>query len=334
MEESNLSKLKSLILKTGRYSLPVIFVVVFLLNLSFGTVNVSVFKIFKLLTEDSPEKYMIWNLRFPRVLMATLTGIALSIVGNTFQAIMKNPLVDPYLVGTSAGASFGALLAVYFVVNSIAHASIPTMSFIFAVIASLMTITLARKGSVIPVVHLVLSGVLVSTMFSAGSMLLLNIAQKTLVTGHVWLFGSFSGITFSDIPVPALSLGVFVFLSLLYSKQLDAMSLGEKEAKSLGVNVEGVKWLFYLLGSFVTAAFVSKTGIIGFVGLIVPHMARMISGPSHRKNIPSTILIGGLFMSVCDTLSRTLLNPVEIPVGIITSLIGAPFMFWLMKRKS
>ncbi len=329
-----MEKLKSLILKTGRYSLPVIFAIIFLLNLSFGTVNVSIFKIFKLLTEDSPEKYMIWNLRFPRVLMATLTGIALSTVGNTFQAIMKNPLVDPYLVGTSAGASFGALLAVYFIVNSIAHVSIPAMSFIFAVIASFMTITLARKGSVIPVVHLVLSGVLVSTMFSAGGMLLLNIAQKTLVTGHVWLFGSFSGITFSDIPLPAVSLGIFVFLSLLYGKQLDAMSLGEREAKSLGVNVEGVKWLFYLLGSFVTALFVSKTGIIGFVGLIVPHMARMISGPSHRKNIPTTILIGGLFMSICDTLSRTLLNPVEIPVGIITSLIGAPFMFWLMKRKS
>jgi len=329
-----LSKIKNFILKTGRISLPVLFVFVFLINLSFGTVNVSIFKLFKLLFEDTPKRYMIWNLRFPRVLMATLTGIGLSIVGNVFQAIMKNPLVDPYLVGTSAGASFGALLAVYFLVNSIAHVSIPTMSFAFAVLASLLTIALAKREGVIPVVHLVLSGVLVSTMFSAGSMLLLNIANKTLITGHVWLFGSFSGITLKDTILPSISLLIFIVFALACSRQLDAMTLGEKEAKSLGVNVEFIKWVFYLLGSFVTATFVSKTGVIGFVGLIVPHMARIIAGPKHKSNIIATILIGGMLMSICDTLSRTLLNPVEIPVGIITSLIGAPFMFWLMKVKS
>lgn len=328
-----MNNIRKFIVKTGRFSLPVIFVVVFFINLSFGTVNVHILKLFRLIFEDSAEKYMIWNLRFPRVLMATLTGIALAVVGNVFQAIMKNPLVDPYLVGTSAGASFGALLAVYFLVNTTLHVSIPTMSFIFAVVASFLTITLAKKEGVIPVVHLVLSGVLVSTMFSAGSMLLLNIANKTLVTGHVWLFGSFSGLTIKDTILPSISLLIFVFFALAYSKQLDAMTLGEKEAKSLGVNVEFIKWLFYLLGSFVTAVFVSKTGVIGFVGLIVPHMARIIAGPKHKNNIITTMFIGGMFMSVCDTLARTILNPVEIPVGIITSLIGAPFMFWLMKVK-
>ncbi|WP_249741822.1 FecCD family ABC transporter permease [Fervidobacterium pennivorans] len=306
----------------------------FVFNLSFGTVYVSPLKIFQLLRQESAEKYMIWNLRFPRVLMATLTGIALSLVGNIFQAIMKNPLVDPYLIGTSAGASFGALLAIYFIVNSIAHVSIPTMSFIFAVIASSLSILLAKKGNVVPTVHLVLSGVLVSTLFSAGSMLLLNIANKSLVTGHVWLYGSFSGMTFRDLIVPASSLGVFVTLAFTLSKQLDAMTLGEKEAKSLGINVEALKWTFYLLGSFVTATFVSKTGIIGFVGLVVPHMARIIAGPKHSKNLLATVLIGGILMSVCDTLARTLLNPVEIPVGIITSFIGAPFMFVLLKWKN
>ncbi|AFG34912.1 iron ABC transporter permease [Fervidobacterium pennivorans subsp. shakshaketiis] len=318
----------------GRYSLPFVFVIVFVFNLSFGTVYVSPLKIFQLLRQESAEKYMIWNLRFPRVLMATLTGIALSLVGNIFQAIMKNPLVDPYLIGTSAGASFGALLAIYFIVNSIAHVSIPTMSFIFAVIASSLSILLAKKGNVVPTVHLVLSGVLVSTLFSAGSMLLLNIANKSLVTGHVWLYGSFSGMTFRDLIVPASSLGVFVTLAFTLSKQLDAMTLGEKEAKSLGINVEALKWTFYLLGSFVTATFVSKTGIIGFVGLVVPHMARIIAGPKHSKNLLATVLIGGILMSVCDTLARTLLNPVEIPVGIITSFIGAPFMFVLLKWKN
>ncbi len=318
----------------GRYSLPFVFVIVFVFNLSFGTVYVSPLKIFQLLRQESAEKYMIWNLRFPRVLMATLTGIALSLVGNIFQAIMKNPLVDPYLIGTSAGASFGALLAIYFIVNSIAHVSVPTMSFIFALIASSLSIILAKKGNVVPTVHLVLSGVLVSTLFSAGSMLLLNIANKSLVTGHVWLYGSFSGITFRDLTVPVISLTVFVTLAFTLNKQLDVMTLGEKEAKSLGINVEALKWTFYLLGSFVTATFVSKTGIIGFVGLVVPHMARTIAGPKHSRNLLATILIGGMLMSVCDTLARTLLNPIEIPVGIITSFIGAPFMFVLMKWKN
>jgi len=329
--------LKSILtrLKTaGSIILPVVFVVVFVLNLSFGTVSLSTLKIFQLLKQETPEKYMIWNLRFPRVLMATLTGIALSLVGNIFQAIMKNPLVDPYLIGTSAGASFGALLGIYFTVNSIAHVSIPTMSFVFALLASTLTIILARKGTVIPTVHLVLSGVLISTMFSAGSMLLLNIANKSLVTGHVWLFGSFSGVTFTDLILPGISLTILIVLTLILSKELDVMTLGEKEAKSLGVNVELLKWLFYLLGSFVTATFVSRTGIIGFVGLIVPHMARTLAGPKHKNNILATIFIGGMLMSVCDTLARTILNPVEIPVGIITSLIGAPFMFVLLKLKN
>ncbi|WP_448376972.1 FecCD family ABC transporter permease [Fervidobacterium sp.] len=328
--KSILTRLKT----TGSIVLPVVFVVVFVLNLSFGTVSLSPLKIFQLLKQDTPEKYMIWNLRFPRVLMATLTGIALSSVGNIFQAIMKNPLVDPYLIGTSAGASFGALLGIYFTVNSIAHISIPTMSFVFAVLASTLTIILARKGTVIPTVHLVLSGVLISTMFSAGSMLLLNIANKSLVTGHVWLFGSFSGVTFTDLILPTISLTILIVLTLILNKELDVMTLGEKEAKSLGVNVELLKWLFYLLGSFVTATFVSRTGIIGFVGLIVPHMARTLAGPKHKNNILATIFIGGMLMSVCDTLARTILNPVEIPVGIITSLIGAPFMFVLLKLKN
>ncbi|WP_448375479.1 FecCD family ABC transporter permease [Fervidobacterium sp.] len=328
--KSILTRLKT----TGSIVLPVVFVVVFVLNLSFGTVSLSPLKIFQILKQDTPEKYMIWNLRFPRVLMATLTGIALSLVGNIFQAIMKNPLVDPYLIGTSAGASFGALLGIYFTVNSIAHISIPTMSFVFAVFASTLTIILARKGTVIPTVHLVLSGVLISTMFSAGSMLLLNIANKSLVTGHVWLFGSFSGVTFTDLILPTISLTILIVLTLILNKELDVMTLGEKEAKSLGVNVELLKWLFYLLGSFVTATFVSRTGIIGFVGLIVPHMARTLAGPKHKNNILATIFIGGMLMSVCDTLARTILNPVEIPVGIITSLIGAPFMFVLLKLKN
>ncbi|MGQ9856755.1 MAG: FecCD family ABC transporter permease [Fervidobacterium sp.] len=329
-----MTKLRIFLLKAGRYLLPVLFFFVFLINISFGTVYVSPIKAIKLINSDSPESYMLWHLRLPRVLMATLTGSALALVGNIFQAIMKNPLVDPYLIGTSAGASFGALLGIYFIVNSIAHVSIPTMSFIFAVVASVLSIALARKGNIVPTVHLVLSGVLVSTMFSAGSMLLLNIANRSLVTGHVWLFGSFSGITFPDLILPAISLMILAVLSMLMSRQLDAMVLGEKEAKSLGVNVELLKWLFYLLGAFVTAAFVSKTGIIGFVGLIVPHMARTLAGPKHRNNILATILIGGMLMSICDTLARTLLDPVEIPVGIITSLIGAPFMFVLLKLKN
>lgn len=328
-----MARIKELIIKTGRAILPVIFLFIFLLNLSLGTVNVSIGKLFPLLFEDSPERYMIWNLRFPRVLMATLTGIALSSVGNVFQAIMKNPLVDPYIIGTSAGASFGALLAIYFVVNSITRVSISLTSFIFSVIASFLTIVLARRNGIIPIVHLVLSGVLISTMFSAGSMLILNIAKKTLVSGHVWLYGTFSGTTISDIVLPSISLAIFIVSAFIFNKHLDALTLGEKEARSLGVNVEFVKWYFYLLGSFVTATFVSKTGIIGFVGLVVPHMSRILVGPRFRKSMIGTILIGGIFLSTCDTISRIVLNPVEIPVGIITSLIGAPFMFWLMKKK-
>ncbi|ODN29855.1 ABC transporter permease [Fervidobacterium thailandense] len=324
--------------RTGSRLLPVFlvftFFLTFLVNLSLGTVNFTPAKIVRSLVEGGADSYLIWSIRFPRVVMATLTGMALGLVGNVFQSIMKNPLVDPYLIGTSAGASFGALLGIYFIVNSIAFVSIPLMSFIFSIVASMLTILIARKGTIIPVVHLVLSGVLVSTLFSAGSMLLLNIANRTLVGGHIWLYGTFSGMTMRDIPLPLASLVTLFISALALSRQLDAMSLGEREAKGLGVNTEFIKWYFYLLGSFTTATFVSKTGIIGFVGLVVPHMARMIVGPKHFRNVWATILIGGTLLPVCDTIARTVLNPVEIPVGIITAFIGAPFMFVLLKVKN
>lgn len=314
--------------------LPTVFLIVTLLNLSAGTVFISPIKLFRLMREDGPEHFMVWHIRFPRVVMATLTGMALGLVGNVFQAITKNPLVDPYIVGTSAGATFGALLAMYFLMNEIAHVSVSAMSFAFAVLASLLTIALARRKSVVPVVHLVLSGVLVSTLFSAGSMLLLNIARRTLVGGHVWLYGSFSGITREELTFPVVSLALFFSSALLMSRYLDAMSLGERDARSLGVNVEFVKWYFFTLGSFTTATFVSKTGIIGFVGLVVPHAARILVGPRHSNNLIATSLIGGVFLSTCDTIARTLLNPIEIPVGIITAFVGAPFMLFLLKANN
>ncbi len=319
--------------KLGSYSLPGLFLLVFFISMSVGTFNLNPKEFFTSIFSDTPNGYILRSLRFPRVLMSLLTGIALSSVGLVYQSIMKNPLVDPYLIGTSTGASFGYLLGIYINVNTTYMVNTSLLAFAFSMLASLLTIALARKEGIIPATHLVLSGILVSTFFSSANLLITNLSKRQLIPFHSLLFGTFSGITINDIYLPTIALVIFVVFGYIFGPHLDAFSLGEKEAKSLGVNVEFLKWGFYLLGALVVSLFVSKSGIIGFVGLVVPHIARLLVGPRHRKSLLATILVGGMLLMICDTLARTIIQPVEIPVGIITSFIGVPFMFVLMKKR-
>lgn len=322
---------KSIIHKTGRILLPVLFLIVIFINLSVGSIKVPIKQIFN--PENDHIKFLIWNVRFPRILMSLITGAGLALVGNIFQTIMKNPLVDPYLIGTSSGAGFGAVFALYVTVSFNKMISINLFSFIFSLLASILTIILAKRKNIIPITHLILSGVLVSTIFSSATVLLINLSRKTLTSAHVWLFGSLSGITVNDIILPFISVISFYFIALLKSRELDAIALGEEEAKLLGVEVEKLKWSFYLFGSFVISVIVSKTGIIGFVGLIIPHAARIITGPKHKNSLLGTMLLGGIFLSFSDTIARTIASPIEVPIGVVTSFIGAPLMFILLKKQ-
>ncbi len=295
-------------------------------GISLGSVSISPGELF-----NSP---IITEIRFPRVMMAFITGASLSLVGMAFQSILKNPLVDPYLIGISAGASFGAVLSLsmaeflgYFWI----HFS-PVMAFLFAVLSSFLALVFAKRNGSISVERLILSGVAMNMFFGSATSFLLYFVKRTSL-GHVtWIFGNLSGVVKADLFLPFASVVFFSVYISFQSKKLDAFSFGEDFAKVVGVEAERLKLTIFISGTFLTAVIVSKVGSIGFVGLIVPHVVRMIFGPSHTFGIFASFMIGGSFLTMVDLISRTIASPVEVPIGIITSFVGIPIFLYIMRR--
>jgi len=274
-----------------------------------------------------PEKAIVWDIRLPRIILAFFVGASLSGAGTVLQAIFRNPLVDPFILGISAGAAFGCAITVGFLRDF----PIQLMAFIFAVSAVFLTYIIAKTQKGISTLSLVLSGIIVSAFFEA----LVSIV-KFLVDPHrlqsivYWLMGSFS---LSDwktlkIALPGILLGLIPIILMRW--RLNCLSMGEEEAKALGVNVERERTLFILFSTLAVASATSVCGIIGWVGLMIPHLIRMIVGPDHSILLPLSLFGGGAFMIAADTVSRTLTS-FDIPVGIITAIAGAPFFIYLMK---
>lgn len=278
--------------------------------------------------DDAPEKTIIIEIRLPRVLLAGLVGGALSCAGATLQGIFRNPLVDPFILGISAGAAFGCAITVGF----LSFLPLQIMAFLFAVSAVLISYSVARTQGEVSRLPLILSGVIVSAFFTA----LVSIV-KFLVDPHklqsivYWLMGSFSLADWNSVKIAALGVLAGVFPIFLMRWRLNVISMGEEEAKALGVNIKRERILFIGFSTLAVAVATSLCGIIGWVGLMVPHLVRMLTGPDHRTLVPLSIALGGAFMIAADTVSRTLTS-FDIPVGIITALTGAPFFIYLMKR--
>lgn len=274
------------------------------------------------------------KIRFPRVILAVLVGAALSVSGVIFQGIFKNPMADPYIIGVSSGAALGATLA--FVAFSgfgvFGFSLIPILAFVGAVLTTLLVYNLARVGSRVSVSTLLLSGIAVGSFLAALTAFLMIFGTKDLHQIFLWLMGSFSAKNWDHVKVmfPFVIFGLP--LAFFYSRELNVLLLGEERAQHLGVDTERLKRTLIIAASLLAASAVAVSGIIGFVGLIIPHMVRLITGPSHKKLILASTLFGASFMVVADLLSRTLMAPLEIPIGIITSLFGAPFFMYLLKR--
>jgi iron complex transport system permease protein len=277
---------------------------------------------------DIPEKAIIMDIRLPRVILAGIVGAALSGSGVVLQAIFRNPLVDPFILGISAGAAFGCAITIGF----FSFLPVQSMAFLFAVAAVFLAYITARTHGEVSRLPLILSGVIVSAFFTA----LVSIV-KFLVDPHklqsivYWLMGSFA---LADWKLVRLSFwGVAAGLVPIFFMRwrLNVISMGEEEAKSLGVNVRRDRILFIAFSTLAVATAVSVCGIIGWVGLMVPHLVRMLVGPDHRTLLPLAIAGGASFMIAADTVSRTL-TTFDIPVGIITALTGAPFFIYLMKK--
>lgn len=280
------------------------------------------------------QETIILNVRLPRIILAALTGMALAAVGTTFQGLLKNPMADPYIIGVSSGAALGASIAIVTGVSvSLGYFMVPFAAFGGALISIFTVYNIARIGNKIPVYNLLLSGVALSAFLSALTSLLMILNSNETTQILYWMLGSFTGKTWEHVRIafPLISIGIFSLY--FFSRELNLLLFGESTAQNLGINVERVKKILLVIGSFTVASAVAVSGTIGFVGLIVPHSMRLIVGSDHKILIPVASLAGGIFMVFTDTIARTVLSPGEIPVGIITALFGGPFFIYLLKNK-
>ncbi|TEU02601.1 MAG: iron ABC transporter permease [Dehalococcoidia bacterium] len=287
-------------------------------------------------TWQPSDETILFLIRLPRVIAGALVGAALASAGVLFQGMLRNPMADPYIIGTSAGAAFGATIAMMLPV-SVAFLSfglVPIAAFFGALGAVLLVYNLAKVGGKTPIVSMLLAGFAVSAMLAAIVFLMVTLSGRTGLLQNVYSFlmGSISVSGWNQIIIVApLIIGAIVAARFL-AFRLNALSLGEEGAAYLGIDVERDKIIVLALGSLLTAAAVSISGLIGFVGLVVPHAVRLVLGPDHRLLLPAAALSGGAFIVLADLFARTVLAPSEIPIGIITAIIGAPFFIYLLRH--
>jgi iron complex transport system permease protein len=276
------------------------------------------------------QKSVIVGIRMPRVLLAMLVGAGLAISGAACQGIFKNPLVSPDLLGVSAGAGFGAVLGILLVGNG----PLVTMSALFfGIISVVIVFAISKINNTTPILSLVLAGIIVSSIFAALIALVKYVADPydKLPTIVYWLMGSFAKASYDDLMLVIIPISVGMIILLFLRWRINILSLGDDEASSLGEKPERMRWLIIISVTVIAASAVTVAGIIGWVGLVIPHICRMIMGVDHKLLLPATILIGASFLAAIDIIARTA-TPAEIPIGILTAIIGAPFFALLLNR--
>jgi len=284
------------------------------------------------------DDQIVWMFRLPRVLLAIIVGAALAVSGTTLQAMVRNPLADPFLFGISSGASLAAVMVITLGSVAIGGLSLSAAAFAGAFLTTLAVFIMARQnGRVVPI-RLILAGVALSFVLSAAtSFLVLLAAARGGGNGAMnvlnWLSGSLGGAKWEYLGLPSLMLILTTGWLMLQSRALNTLLLGEESAIGLGVNVERFRLQLFLISSLLVGTVVAISGAIGFVGLLIPHLVRMFVGSDHRRVLPLAALGGGVFMVLVDLVGRTILAPTELPVGIVTSAVGGPFFIWLMMRR-
>lgn len=309
-----------------------------LICLNFGVVSINPQDIISLLlngTADKTKSLIIWQLRAPRIVIAALTGAALSTVGGAFQGILRNPLADPYILGVSAGAALGACvgIALQYATGYYLASYLPLFAFLGAMLSLYLVYLSSKISYSANSTGLLLAGVAITFLFSALITVLLALSKRELHSMLFWLMGDLSTADWKKISLITLPVIIGCLLLFFSSLDLNALSLGEEEALHLGINTGKLRMRIFFIGSIIIATVVSFTGLIGFVGLIIPHIARLLIGPDHRVMLPASALLGAIFLILCDTLARMVISPSEIPIGAITALVGAPMFIYLLRRK-
>jgi iron complex transport system permease protein len=285
---------------------------------------------------SDPTSVILLQVRMPRVLLAFFVGGSLAMVGVALQALLRNPLADPFVIGISSGAALGAAIALLFglgiSVGSIS--ALPVCAFAGALMSLMIMYRISAAQYGFSVYTLLLAGVVLNAIFSAFIMFLTSIADPNRAFAmYAWLMGTLTGPDWSTLGILVLYLGAGLVMLGMHAQSLNLLTLGEETARSLGVEVERVKKSVFLAAALLTGAVVSFSGIIGFVGLIIPHAVRLVVSADHRLLLPVAGLVGGMFLMMADTVARTALSPSEFPVGVITALVGGPVFLWLLTTR-
>ena len=323
--------------------LVVVFLVVMVVSLLMGTARIEIMPGLKgvlygwrngcsYLTPS--EKTIIFSIRLPRSIFAGIIGASLSTAGVVFQALLRNPLADPYILGISGGSAVGAISGII-IGASVVPFGIPGFAFLGAILTIILVFGIAKTGKELQSNTLLLAGVIVNAFFSAVIMFLISTSRNAdLHNIMFWLMGDLSLATSGEIVLTSLFLIAGFIIIYTYSRPLNLIVTGEETAMQLGVNVERTKKILFLVASLVTGMAVSVSGIIGFVGLIIPHIIRMLLGSDHRLLLPASLFLGASFLTAADTIARTIIAPTELPVGVITALCGAPYFIYLLRRRA
>jgi len=281
---------------------------------------------------------IVWNIRLPRVVLAGLVGAMLSTAGASYQGVFRNPLVDPYLLGVAAGAGLGATLV--FAWGRPASSGwpvdpLPLAAFVMAIVAVAATyLTGAAFGAVRSSVTLVLAGVAVTSLATAIQAFMLQRHTDVIKVVYSWILGRFTGSTWSDVRLVLPYIVVTIAVLIAHRRHLDVLRVGDDEAASLGTDVRRLRLVVVIAATLGTAAAVSVSGLIGFVGIVVPHFIRLTAGASYRRLLPLSVLFGAAFMIVCDLIGRTVQAPAEVPIGVVTAFIGAPFFIVVLRKRA
>lgn len=331
MEFDRTINLKSFGLKLS--ILFILLIIASIVSLQLGSVNISILEIFKLFVNSdnaSSAKEIIFNIRIPRLLLAIGVGGGLSVAGAVFQALLMNPLADPYILGVSSGGSFGAVLALLL---GLSFFFVQLFSIAAASVVIVLVFLIGHRFGRLEPNTLLLTGVMIGAFFSASILLMLTFLNNTLRTAIFWLVGNLAmADNFSAYYVVIFSILISIILSL-FGYKLNLLAMGDEDSSNLGLNTKTVKSIIYLFASVLVGIIVSVSGIIGFIGLLIPHVVRMIFGTDNRIVVPASFLIGAIFLVLTDTIARIIILPSELPVGVVTAIIGAPSFIYLLKKR-
>jgi ABC-type Fe3+-siderophore transport system permease subunit len=313
----------------------ILLLMVAIAGLAVGSVSIPPGDVARALIGDSQvsstTRTIILEIRLPRVLLAIIVGAGLSLAGVVFQALLRNPLAEPYILGISSGGTVGAILAIGLSAGASAITT-PIASFAGSIAVMALVYSIGHRRGQLDTNTLLLAGVMVGAFLNAAVLLMVAVFNQELRNAFLWLMGNLSSASMEPIAIISpvlLAASAYLFLQ---GRRFNLIATGDEAAMQLGVDVAVIKRVSYLLASLITGLVVSVSGVIGFVGLIIPHICRMILGPDHRLLLPASFLVGGTFLVVADILSRILLAPTEIPVGAITAAIGAPLFVYLLKK--